>query len=318
MRAALVAAATVLPVPCLGQAVSVTAARGLTTEPVFDYRLTLGTRALGPVEFAPSGHLAFQGPRSDRAVLAGVGVEGRVALGTGSRHPYLVAGVSGGFVDLANRFGLGLWHAWSAGGGVTLGRLGPIGVAVEGRYQALSRASAGGVSLGLRLELPLGRRSPARSTSRLGDQADDPSPPEPRPRLATVGWTSRQAAVVDQAVLAMGAPYRWGGSDANGFDCSGLIHFAYRSIGVDLPRTSGGQAAFGSARGRDPADLAPGDILVFAARPGGPASHVGLYLGEGEFIHSASGGVQRSRLDPADPRGRWWHARWLGSRRILE
>ncbi|HYC31399.1 MAG TPA: NlpC/P60 family protein, partial [Gemmatimonadales bacterium] len=63
--------------------------------------------------------------------------------------------------------------------------------------------------------------------------------------------------------------------------------------------------------------LEPGDLLTFSNR-GGPVTHVGMYLGEGKFIHSATRGVQVSVLSGDDPYGRWWYQRWVGARRILE
>ena len=61
----------------------------------------------------------------------------------------------------------------------------------------------------------------------------------------------------------------------------------------------------------------PGDLLTFSNR-GGRVTHVGMYLGEGRFIHSATRGVQVSALSDDDPYGRWWYQRWVGARRILE
>jgi cell wall-associated NlpC family hydrolase len=126
-----------------------------------------------------------------------------------------------------------------------------------------------------------------------------------------------RATVVNAALAAMGTPYSWGGSDSNGFDCSGLIRFAYQQAGISLPRQSAEQAATGTPVDRDPAALLPGDILAFATSGSGAASHVGLYLGEGRFIHSATGGVQVSVLSASDPYGRWWVQRWVGARRVV-
>jgi cell wall-associated NlpC family hydrolase len=116
----------------------------------------------------------------------------------------------------------------------------------------------------------------------------------------------------------MGRPYRFGGTgaDGTGFDCSGLIQYAYGSIGVTLPRRSVDQAREGREVPRNPSMLRPGDVLTFSNK-GGPVTHVGLYMGERRFIHSATRGVQVSTLSEDDPYGRWWYRRWVGVRRIL-
>jgi cell wall-associated NlpC family hydrolase len=83
-----------------------------------------------------------------------------------------------------------------------------------------------------------------------------------------------------------------------------------------LPRTSAEQANEGTAVSKKLGTLVAGDLLTFSNR-GGPVSHVGLYVGEGRFIHSASRGVQISILSAEDPYGRWWFKRWVGVRRII-
>jgi cell wall-associated NlpC family hydrolase len=116
----------------------------------------------------------------------------------------------------------------------------------------------------------------------------------------------------------MGTPYRWGGSDANGFDCSGLIQYAFAEHGIPLPRQSREQASAGYEVGRHLSSLLPGDILTFSAQPGQsePVTHVGLYLGDGRFIHSATGGVQVSELNASTAVSGWWLDRWVGARRV--
>ena len=125
-----------------------------------------------------------------------------------------------------------------------------------------------------------------------------------------------EAAVVAQVRSAVGRPYRLGGRDSTGFDCSGLIQSAYAAHGYALPRISRDQARAGRSVPLDLKALRPGDILAFAGS-GIVVSHVGLYVGNGRFIHSASRGVRESRLDAADPDGRWYVQRWVGARRIL-
>jgi len=138
-------------------------------------------------------------------------------------------------------------------------------------------------------------------------------------RLATAARESRApaAAIVGTALTVMGTPYRWGGTSTDGFDCSGLIQYAYAQHGIALPRRSVEQAEAGAELSREIASLAPGDILTFSSEPGGAVQHVGLYVGDGRFIHSARGGVQISELSAADPVGKWWFDRWQGARRIL-
>ena len=93
-----------------------------------------------------------------------------------------------------------------------------------------------------------------------------------------------QAAVV--AVRQMGVPYRYGGSTTSGFDCSGLVHYAYSKAGKSIPRTTAGQ--WQNLRPITADNLRVGDILFFNIE--GKVSHVGLYLGSRRFIHAPSTG----------------------------
>lgn len=119
--------------------------------------------------------------------------------------------------------------------------------------------------------------------------------------------------VVDVALESIGAPYRWGGSGVNGFDCSGLIRYAYGRFGIRLPRLSGDQIRSGSAVDPVPSLLRPGDILGFSDGRGRTTSHVGLYIGRSEFIHSGSDGVRVSTL-----RNPYWQRQLVAARRIVE
>ncbi|MEZ4585778.1 MAG: C40 family peptidase [Gemmatimonadales bacterium] len=312
------------------QEITAGASRWLTSPHVFDYRLSVSRYSAGPLSFVPFGHLAMQGPSTDGAALLGLGGEVTFRL-NGQAQPYLIGGASGGFLDLRSGAGLGLWGSWSAGLGAEVLRLGGMGLGLEARYHELTRFETQGLSFGLRLGAALGRgglgTARVEPVAPLADEprvtiepaapADDAAPVASGDARELSSTFERRVAVVEAATAAMGSPYKWGGNDENGFDCSGLIRHAYAVIGIELPRRSAEQAQVGFGLPLDRAELAPGDILAFSARPGGPVTHVGLYLGEGRFIHSATGGVRASRLDPDDPEGKWWHQRWVGARRVV-
>ena len=104
-----------------------------------------------------------------------------------------------------------------------------------------------------------------------------------------------QAAIV--AVSQLGVPYRYGGSTTQGFDCSGLVHYAYAKAGKSIPRTSAGQ--WQNLRPVRADRLRVGDILFFKIE--GSVSHVGLYLGSRRFVQAPSSGreVTIAELDSA-------------------
>lgn len=91
---------------------------------------------------------------------------------------------------------------------------------------------------------------------------------------------SRASAAVSYAYKALGSPYVWGATGPGAFDCSGLTQAAYRSAGVDLPRTTYAQIAAGERVPRS--QLQPGDLVFFYQG----ISHVGLYVGNGQMIHA--------------------------------
>jgi cell wall-associated NlpC family hydrolase len=95
---------------------------------------------------------------------------------------------------------------------------------------------------------------------------------------------------VQVALAQLGAPYRWGATGPNEFDCSGLMSFAYRLANAPVPRTSRTQYAALAQAGRSVAmnALLPGDLVFFATDPGNPATihHVGMYVGKGLMVHA--------------------------------
>jgi cell wall-associated NlpC family hydrolase len=119
--------------------------------------------------------------------------------------------------------------------------------------------------------------------------------------------------VLQRALALLGTPYRWGGtSPDSGFDCSGLVGYVFRNaLGIELPRVSREMAKTGErVSGRDA--LAAGD-LVFFGRRGKVVDHVGIYVGDGKFVHAPRTGrdVTVSDLDSG-----YWNDRFLQARRV--
>lgn len=117
-------------------------------------------------------------------------------------------------------------------------------------------------------------------------------------------------AIVRHAHALLGTPYRYGGADPGGLDCSGLVLLAYQRAGVQVPRDTVAQFQAGATTSR----LRPGDLVFY--RIGSPqVSHVGIYVGNGEMIHASSGShqVRRVRID-AD----YWRRRWAGAITLLD
>ena len=113
------------------------------------------------------------------------------------------------------------------------------------------------------------------------------------------------------ALSLRGSPYKNGGTDPCGFDCSGLVWYVFAQHGVAVPRTVAEQYVAGGSVA--PADLRAGD-LVFFATAGSGASHVGIVVGGDSFVHapSSTGVVRVERLGST-----YWGPRFVGARRLL-
>lgn len=96
--------------------------------------------------------------------------------------------------------------------------------------------------------------------------------------------TNTNAGAASSAESQTGTPYVWGGSQPGGFDCSGLIKWAYEQIGKNIPRTSQDQMAAGVPVSLD--NLQPGDIIGYYSGN----SHVGIYVGNGQVVHAPTSG----------------------------
>lgn len=119
-------------------------------------------------------------------------------------------------------------------------------------------------------------------------RTDGPISPAPQAEL-------QRSEVVLTALGHLDTPYRYGGTDANGLDCSALVQRAYREAGQTVPRTTRQQARAATRRNGSPT---PGDVVFFAIN-GNEIDHVGVYIGDGRFVHAPSsrGQVRIERLD---------------------
>lgn len=100
---------------------------------------------------------------------------------------------------------------------------------------------------------------------------------------------------VEIAKQYIGVPYVWGGTDPSGFDCSGLMQYVYKQLDISISRTTSTQINDGRAVSRD--ELALGDLILF----GHPVHHVGMYVGDGNFIEAPYSG-ERVKITPLSNR----------------
>lgn len=121
-----------------------------------------------------------------------------------------------------------------------------------------------------------------------------------------------QAKLVATASSLLGSRYVYGGTSPSGFDCSGFTSYLYGQIGISLPRTAAEQFHTGTAV--SVMNLQPGDLMFWDVDGDGVASHTGVYVGNGEFIHAenAGTGVVTTSIWRA-----WWVPKYMGARRIL-
>ena len=132
-------------------------------------------------------------------------------------------------------------------------------------------------------------------------------------RTCRTQQASAANAVLFQAIGLVGTPYRYGGNTpAGGFDCSGLVGYVFhQAAGINLPRTTKQLSSLNKpkiARSK----LTSGDLVFFGKRS---VTHIGIYVGEGRFVHAPSSGGT-VRLDTLD--GPYWKDHYLYARRVLD
>ena len=305
------------------------------------YNLAWNHSLFGPVD-AQLGGTFLRGPAASER-LFGAALDASLFRG-GRSGLYVVGGMGGG---IGTGSAESWWRSWSAGVGYELVPLEFLSLGIETRYREMMPRQRSGAEVAFRLSTNFsgGSRAAAPASGPAAAPVADGRASEPRAgrdttpeapngvdargtrplRLATAASRSAPRApeavardVIEIAQGEIGRRYRLVGSGdpGDGFDCSGLIQYAYERVGISLPRRSVDQARTGREIGRDESELLPGDVLTFSGN-GRSITHVGLYVGDGRFIHSASRGVQTSRLDEDDPNGRYWVRRWVGARRVI-
>lgn len=135
--------------------------------------------------------------------------------------------------------------------------------------------------------------------------ASQPRQPEP-PSPAEIELRQR---ILEETLAQLGRPYRYGGGDHAGFDCSGLVLHVYRDAGMDLPRTAAQQRRRGQPVAPDAAR--PGDLFFYRIDGG---NHVVVYIGNGRGVHAPRPGRDVTIAEVDRP---WWRERLVGARRLI-
>ena len=151
---------------------------------------------------------------------------------------------------------------------------------------AAERAEAERIAAAQRAEEERAAQESQNSAGSSGsnETASTPAPapaPKPTPAPAPSVSSASGQAVLDYAYRFLGTPYVWGGTTPSGFDCSGFTQYVYRHFGVNLPRVSRAQGTYGTKVSYS--NLQAGDLVFFGS---GGISHVGIYIGGGNMIHS--------------------------------
>ena len=167
--------------------------------------------------------------------------------------------------------------------------LGPLGIV----------ATVGGKGVTVRATPRVTRRTPS-APARTGPKAK-----------------ASAAKVLDTAQRYVGTRYVYGGeTPKEGFDCSGFVQYVFGRHGVALPRTSRQQASAGLPLSDGLAALQPGDLMLFSSK-GVRIDHIAIYLGNNRILHSSAGAGGVVYDDLTSPRGKWYVARHVESRRVL-
>ena len=128
----------------------------------------------------------------------------------------------------------------------------------------------------------------------------------------SAGVSVSGSAIVAEAKKYLGAPYVAGGASPSGFDCSGFVYYVLKNLGLSVSRTPAAQFVnIGTSVSKD--NLQPGDLVFFITSSSGNVSHVGIYVGNGQFIHAPN---SRSTVSYSDLTTGYWSQHYYGAKRV--
>lgn len=175
---------------------------------------------------------------------------------------------------------------------------------------AASCASSGAVPRPFPLPAGSGKSGSAPREATPDSPRSPSAPGDHRPSDVARARPMDGYSISSMALSLRGAPYRNGGADPAGFDCSGFVKYVFEQNGVAVPRDTRSQ--FGLGHGIEPSSIEPGDLVFFTTTAPG-ASHVGISVGGDQFVHApSSNGVVRVE-NLSSP---YWASRFVGARRL--
>jgi cell wall-associated NlpC family hydrolase len=191
-------------------------------------------------------------------------------------------------------------------------RLGASSLIVVTAAALAACASSGAVYTPKPFPIPGGGGGPVAIPAPAPTPAGAPTAPDApaMPAPGSIPAPSDGYALSGTALSLRGAPYRMGGIDPSGFDCSGFVRYVYQQHGVPMPREVRDQ--FRTGKNVDRSRLEPGDLVFFSTVAPG-ASHVGIVIGGDQFVHAPS---ERGVVRVENLSSQYWASRYVGARRI--
>jgi len=164
--------------------------------------------------------------------------------------------------------------------------------------------------IGRTLKVKAPRVRPAPASAPISSAATPPQASSVTARVLPYRGTQWAGSLIGLSRRFIGTRYRWGATGPTAFDCSGFLQYVFKRMGVSLPRTT--HAMYAAGRPVPPDQLKPGDMVFFTTYRRGP-SHAGIYIGNGQFIHSSSG-YGSVTITPLSKE--YYAKRYLGARRF--